>query len=107
MNNLFDFLDKLVSEYSFFSRSFSNIAASNIIGETLQRVTDPLKNVAAVKASLVDSETRALFTWTDFDAFRIDQLSIWVKLELREFSDYFTQRLVLAAYDAPLAESHA
>ncbi len=66
----------------------SNISEQDVIGETLERVTDPLKDVAAVQAELAVAVTRSQFAWADFDAFRIDPLSIWVELNLGiELSD--------------------
>lgn len=58
------------------------ITEQDIIGETLERVTDPLKDVAAVKSSLADAVARAEFSWGDFDVFRADPLAIWVELNL-------------------------
>ena len=60
----------------------ANISEQDIIGETLERVTDPLQDVAAVKADLADAVARIQFAWADFDAFRVDPLSIWVELNL-------------------------
>lgn len=60
----------------------TNISEQDVIGETLERVTDPLKDVAAVQAELVQAVTRTQFTWTDFESFRADPLSIWVELNL-------------------------
>lgn len=60
----------------------TRITEQDIIGETLERVTDPLKNVAAVQADLAGAVARTQFAWADFDAFRVDPLSIWVELNL-------------------------
>lgn len=60
----------------------ASISEQDIIGETLERVTDPLKDVAAVQADLAGAVARTQFAWTDFDAFRVDPLSIWVELNL-------------------------
>ncbi|MFN9707976.1 MAG: DEAD/DEAH box helicase, partial [Burkholderiales bacterium] len=60
----------------------AGITEQDIIGETLERVTDPLKDVAAVQANLAGAVVRTQFTWADFEAFRIDPLSIWVELNL-------------------------
>lgn len=60
----------------------TNISEQDVIGETLERVTDPLKDVAAVQADLAGAIARTQFAWADFDAFRIDPLSIWVELNL-------------------------
>lgn len=60
----------------------TSISEQDIIGETLERVTDPLKDVTAVQANLAGAVARTQFTWADFDAFRVDPLSIWVELNL-------------------------
>jgi superfamily II DNA/RNA helicase len=60
----------------------ASITEQDIIGETLERVTDPLKDVAAVQADLAGAVARTQFAWVDFDAFRVDPLSIWVELSL-------------------------
>jgi superfamily II DNA/RNA helicase len=59
-----------------------SITEHDIIGETLERVTDPLKDVAAVQSDLAGAVARVQFAWADFDAFRVDPLSIWVELNL-------------------------
>ena len=59
-----------------------SITEQDIIGETLERVTDPLKDIAAVQADLAEAVARTQFEWVDFDAFRVDPLSIWVELNL-------------------------
>ncbi len=58
------------------------ISEQDIIGETLERVTDPLKDVAAVQSDLATAVARSQFSWGSFDVFRIDPLSIWVELNL-------------------------
>lgn len=60
----------------------ASITEQDIIGETLERVTDPLKDVTAVQADLAGAVVRTQFAWADFDAFRVDPLSIWVELNL-------------------------
>lgn len=60
----------------------ASISEQDIIGETLERVTDPLKDVAAVQAQLAGAVARTQFAWADFEAFRVDPLSIWVELNL-------------------------
>lgn len=54
----------------------------DIIGETLERVTDPLKDVAAIQINLAAAVSRSEFSWANFDSFRIDPLSVWVELNL-------------------------
>lgn len=58
------------------------ITEHDVIGETLERVTDPLKDVAAIKPQLGHAVARSEFEWSDFVAFRSDPLSIWVELNL-------------------------
>lgn len=60
----------------------ASITEQDIIGETLERVTDPLKDVVAVQADLAEAVARTQFKWANFDAFRADPLSIWVELNL-------------------------
>jgi Lhr-like helicase len=73
--------NKTVSEVA--SKIFgARISEQDIIGETLERVTDPLKDVAAVKSDLADMVARSEFSWKNFDAFRVDPMSIWVELRL-------------------------
>ncbi len=60
----------------------TNVSEQDIIGETLERVTDPLKDVLSVQAELAGSVARTQFSWSNFDAFRNDPLSIWVELSL-------------------------
>jgi Lhr-like helicase len=60
----------------------ARISEQDVIGETLERVTDPLKDVVALQSELGAAVARPEFSWADFDAFRIDPLSIWVELNL-------------------------
>ena len=60
----------------------ARITEQDIIGETLERVTDPLKDVAAVQVDLASAVARNQFAWADFDTFRVDPLAIWVELNL-------------------------
>jgi Lhr-like helicase len=60
----------------------TRISEHDVIGETLERVTDPLKDVEAVRPKLAAAVARSEFSWNDFDAFRVDPLSIWVELNL-------------------------
>ncbi|MFZ6720227.1 DEAD/DEAH box helicase [Undibacterium sp. Ji49W] len=59
-----------------------SLSEQDVIGETLERVTDQLKDVVAVQPQLGAAVARPEFSWVDFDAFRIDPLSIWVELNL-------------------------
>lgn len=73
--------NKTVAEVS--SKLFGTaISEHDVIGETLERVTDPSQDVAAVRPQLHASLLREQFTWPDFNAFRIDPLAIWVELNL-------------------------
>lgn len=58
------------------------VSALQVIGETLERVTDPARDVDAVKPQLEGALARPEHTWPDFDAFRNDPLAIWVELNL-------------------------
>ncbi|MBN0273758.1 hypothetical protein JTL36_34750, partial [Pseudomonas aeruginosa] len=58
------------------------ISEHDVIGETLERVTNPLKDVNAIRTELPAAITRKQDIWADFDAFRNDPLSIWVELNL-------------------------
>lgn len=60
----------------------ANITELDIIGETLDRVTDPFKDISAVRSELADAVTRSQFIWKDYEAFQTDPLSIWVELSL-------------------------
>ncbi|QOJ08058.1 DEAD/DEAH box helicase [Nitrosomonas sp. H1_AOB3] len=60
----------------------TNISEHDVIGETLERVTNPLKDVNAIRPELPAAITREQDTWADFNAFRDDPLAIWVELNL-------------------------
>ncbi|ENT9818303.1 TPA: DEAD/DEAH box helicase [Pseudomonas aeruginosa] len=60
----------------------TQISEHDVIGETLERVTNPLKDVNAIRTELLAAVTRKQDIWADFDAFRNDPLSIWVELNL-------------------------
>jgi ATP-dependent helicase YprA (DUF1998 family) len=60
----------------------ANITEHDVIGETLERVTNPLKDVDGIRAELRSAITRAEDSWTDFPAFQADPLAIWVELNL-------------------------
>ena len=73
--------NKTVAEVS--SKLFGTaISEHEIIGETLERVTDHTKDVANIRPLLLASLMRKDFAWPDFEAFRIDPLAIWVELNL-------------------------
>jgi hypothetical protein len=58
------------------------ISEHDVIGETLERVTDPSKDVATIREKLNAVLNKAQFNWLDFAAFRHDPLAIWVELNL-------------------------
>lgn len=58
------------------------ITEHDIIGETLERVTDPLKDVAAIQSELQASIRREEFVWDSFASFSADPMAIWVELNL-------------------------
>ncbi|NIC35822.1 DEAD/DEAH box helicase [Halomonas desiderata] len=60
----------------------TTISEYDVIGETLERVTNPLKDINAIRAELPAAITRKQDAWADFDTFRNDPLSIWVELNL-------------------------
>jgi Lhr-like helicase len=60
----------------------ASISEQDVIGETLERVTNPLKDVNAIRAELPAAIAREQDIWADFDSFRNDPLSIWVELNL-------------------------
>jgi len=60
----------------------TQIREHDVIGETLERVTNPLKDINAIRTELPAAITRKQDIWADFDAFRNDPLSIWVELNL-------------------------
>jgi len=60
----------------------ANITEHDVIGETLERVTTPSKDVAAIR-SLLKKELQARdFFWNDFNEFKDSPLAIWVELNL-------------------------
>ncbi|MDD5035040.1 MAG: DEAD/DEAH box helicase [Methylococcaceae bacterium] len=60
----------------------ATVTEQDVIGETLERVTDPLKDVASIQPQLHSAVIRQDFTWADIEAFRADPLAIWVELNL-------------------------
>lgn len=73
--------NKTVAEVA--SRLFgARITEHDVIGETLERVTDPSKDVAAISGSLKQSVSRDNYSWKSFEEFRADPLAIWVELTL-------------------------
>lgn len=64
----------------------------DVIGETLERVTDPSKDVAAIRAQLKARLGKETFSWANFAEFCKDPLAIWVELHLG---------IELSAHEAP------
>ena len=60
----------------------TEITEHDIIGETLERVTDAARQLAEVKTELASSVRRNSFQWKDFSAFQRDPLAIWIELNL-------------------------
>jgi superfamily II DNA/RNA helicase len=60
----------------------ASISEQDIIGETLERVTNPLKDVDSIRPDLSAAIRRSQYTWPDFAAFHNDPLAIWVELML-------------------------
>lgn len=58
------------------------ISPNDIIRETLERVTDPSKDVSSIKGQLSDCLANSEFSWLTFEAFKQDPLAIWVELNL-------------------------
>ena len=58
------------------------ISEHDVIGETLERVTNPLQDINAIRAELPAAITRKQDIWADFDTFCNDPLAIWVELNL-------------------------
>jgi len=65
------------------SRLFgTTITAQDVIGETLERVTDPTLDLAAIRPQLAQAVQRTALAWPDFASFCRDPLAIWVELNL-------------------------
>jgi Lhr-like helicase len=60
----------------------TSITEHDVIGETLDRVTNAAKNVDAVKPYLKAALSQSQFSWTNYEAFQDDPLAIWVELNL-------------------------
>ncbi len=60
----------------------ASITEHDVIGETLQRVTNPGKDVQAIKPLLKSVLLKDAHAWADFEAFSNDPLAIWVELTL-------------------------
>lgn len=60
----------------------TTVTEQDVIGETLERVTDPLKDIAAVRPALTAAIQQPQVQWPNFPAFQQDPLAIWVELRL-------------------------
>jgi Lhr-like helicase len=60
----------------------TTITEHDVIGETLDRVTNPAKDVQAVKPYLKAALSQSRFSWGSYADFQDDPLSIWVELNL-------------------------
>ena len=60
----------------------ATITEHDVIGETLDRVTNAAKDVDAVKPFLKASLTKSQFSWSKYEDFQDDPLAIWVELKL-------------------------
>lgn len=58
------------------------VPPENVIGETLERVTDQSRGVAAIKDQLAPRLAATSFAWPDLASFASDPLSIWAELTL-------------------------
>lgn len=65
------------------SRLFgTTITELDVIGESLERVTNPAKDINAVKSLLKTELTKKQFQWRSYQDFQDDPLAIWVELNL-------------------------
>jgi len=60
----------------------TTITEHDIISETLERVTNPSKDIQSIKSQLKFEVIHQNFTWTSFDEFKESGLAIWVELTL-------------------------
>ena len=72
---------KVVAEVA--TRLFGQpIPPENVIGETLERATNPHLSLQAVRPQLPASIARTKFAWATQEAFANDPLAVWVELTL-------------------------
>lgn len=65
------------------SRLFgASITANDVIGETLERVTDAARDVASICSELAKAVMSPSLSWSSFSEFQKDPLAIWVELTL-------------------------
>ncbi|RDH46487.1 DUF1998 domain-containing protein [Zooshikella ganghwensis] len=60
----------------------ASITEHDVIGETLERVTTPSKDVNAIKSQLKEEIQRKSFSWPSFESFKYSPMAIWVELNL-------------------------
>jgi len=73
--------NRVVAEVS--SKLFgTKITEHDVIGETLERVTNQSKDVAAIKHLLKAEVAKEKFSWSGFEEFQGSPLAIWVELNL-------------------------
>ncbi len=60
----------------------AKISEYDVIGETLERVTTPSKDVVAIRPLLKAEIQKENFFWNSFDEFKNSPLAIWVELNL-------------------------
>ncbi len=60
----------------------AQITEQDVIGETLERVTNPAKDIHAVRPKLLAALRRDTHVWPRFQDFQDDPLAIWVELNL-------------------------
>ena len=60
----------------------ASITEHDVIGETLERITNPSKDIQAVKPLLKLALLKEAHHWPDFFAFSDDPLAVWVELSL-------------------------
>lgn len=60
----------------------AKITEHDVIGETLERVTTPSKDVDSIRPLLKAEISKPSFAWESFEAFKDSPLAIWVELNL-------------------------
>ena len=60
----------------------TTISPEEVIGETLERVTDPALGLDAIRPHLAARLAQPIAAWPEFEDFRRDPLAVWVELVL-------------------------
>jgi superfamily II DNA/RNA helicase len=60
----------------------TTITSHEVIGETLQRITDESLDLEAIRPLLSERLSRKVHSWASFDDFRRDPLAVWTELKL-------------------------